>query len=113
MWGAPYWDEEEGVADAVAKLNACATAASRRSSSHGPDWVATSRAIQRVNAEVDLNIIVACGLYAFLEMPNFLAYRSDEVITEIFVREIPEGIDETGVKAAFLKCAVEQLRARR
>ena len=30
------------------------------------------------------------------------------MIAELFVREIREGIDDTGVKAAFLKCAVEQ-----
>ena len=64
--------------------------------------------IQRINAEVDLNIIVATGVYQFLELPSFLAYRSDDVISELFVREIREGIDDTGVKAAFLKCAVEQ-----
>ena len=63
--------------------------------------------IQRINAEVDLNIIVATGVYAFLELPGFLAYRSDDAIVELFVREIREGIDDTGVKAAFLKCAVE------
>ena len=57
---------------------------------------------------VDLNIIVASGVYAFLELPNFLAYRSVEAIAELFVREIREGIDDTGVKAAFLKCAVER-----
>ena len=63
--------------------------------------------IQRINAEVDLNIIVATGIYAFLELPMFLAYRSDDWIVELFVRELREGIDDTGVKAAFLKCAVE------
>jgi phosphotriesterase-related protein len=63
--------------------------------------------IQRINAEVDLNIIVASGVYAFLEMPNFLAVRADGEIVELFVREITEGINGTGVKAAFLKCAVE------
>jgi phosphotriesterase-related protein len=40
-------------------------------------------------------------------MPNFLALRADEVIVDLFVREITEGINGTGVKAAFLKCAVE------
>ncbi len=63
--------------------------------------------IQRINAEVDLNILVATGVYAFLELPNFLALRGDDVISGIFVREIRQGIDDTGVKAAFLKCAVE------
>ena len=64
--------------------------------------------IQRINEEVDLNIVVATGVYAFLELPNFLHYRSAEAIAELFVREIREGIDDTGVKAAFLKCAVEE-----
>jgi phosphotriesterase-related protein len=61
-----------------------------------------------VNAGVDLNIVVATGVYAFLELPSFLLYRSDDWIVELFVREIREGIDDTGVKAAFLKCAVEE-----
>ena len=64
--------------------------------------------IQRINAEVDLNIVVATGVYAFLELRGFLGYRSDDALVELFVREIREGIDDTGVKAAFLKCAVEQ-----
>ena len=38
----------------------------------------------------------------------FLANRSDEWLAELFVREIREGIDDTGVKAGFLKCAVEK-----
>jgi predicted metal-dependent phosphotriesterase family hydrolase len=28
--------------------------------------------LQRINAEVDLNLIVATGVYAFLELPNSL-----------------------------------------
>ena len=87
----------------------CATAASTRSSIRAsPGLGRYIPRIQRINAEVDLNIVVATGVYQFLELPSFLAYRSDDVITELFVREIREGIDDTGVKAAFLKCAVEQ-----
>ena len=108
-WGASYWDEDVGVADAVAKL--------RRLRGSGIRTIVDPTApglgryiprIQRVNAEVDLNIIVASGVYAFLELPSFLAYRSDDALIELFVREIREGIDDTGVKAAFLKCAVEE-----
>ena len=102
------WDEEVGVADAIEKL--------RRLRDGGIHTIVDPTAlglgryiprIQRVNAEVDLNIVVATGVYAFLELPSFLAYRSDDAIVELFVREIREGIDDTGVKAAFLKCAVE------
>jgi phosphotriesterase-related protein len=106
--GGGYWDEEERVADAIAKL--------RRLREGGITTIVEPTAfglgrnierIQRINAEVDLNIIVATGVYAFLEMPNFLATRTDAEIADLFVREITEGINGTGVKAAFLKCAVE------
>jgi phosphotriesterase-related protein len=109
LWGASYWDEDAGVADAIAKLqrlrdSGITTFVDATAPGIGRDIAR----LQRVNAEVDLNIVVASGLYAFLEMPNFFRYRSDDVITETFVREIREGINDTGVKAAFLKCAVEE-----
>ena len=109
LWGASYWDEEVRVADAIQKL--------RRLRDGGfstlvdPTAIGLGRnipRIQRINAEVDLNIVVATGVYAFLELPSFLANRADDVVVGLFVREIREGIDDTGVKAAFLKCAVEQ-----
>jgi phosphotriesterase-related protein len=108
VWGE-YWDEDERVADAVEKLRAVRAA--------GIETIVDAtayglgrdiRRLQRINREVDLNLVVATGVYAFLELPNFLAYRSADAIAELFVREIREGIDDTGVKAAFLKCAVER-----
>jgi phosphotriesterase-related protein len=109
VWGAGYWDEEVRVADAVSKLRALSAA--------GIDTIVDPTAlglgrfvprIQRVNAEVDLNIVVATGIYAFLELPNFFKYRPPDEIAEFFVREIQVGIDDTGVRACFLKCAVEE-----
>jgi phosphotriesterase-related protein len=108
-WGEPYWDEDVRVADAVAKLRALKDA--------GIDTIVDPTAvglgrylprIQRVNAEVDINIVPATGLYAFLEVPNFFKYRTPEAIAEFFIRELREGIDGTRVKPAFLKCAVEE-----
>jgi phosphotriesterase-related protein len=107
-WGEPYWDEEVRVADAIEKLSAAR--AGGIETIVDPTVLGLGRyipRIQRVNAAVDLNIVVATGIYAFLELSDFLATRSDDVITGIFVRELREGIDDTGVKAAFLKCAVE------
>ena len=109
VWGSCYWDEDVRVADAVEKLRTVRAA--------GIETVVDATAyglgrfvprLQRINAEVDLNLIVATGVYAFLELPNFLGYRSVDAISELFVREIREGIDNTGVKAAFIKCAVER-----
>jgi phosphotriesterase-related protein len=109
LWGRPYWDEEARVEEAIAQL--------RRLREGGIHTIVDATAfglgrnvarIQRVNAGVELNIVVATGVYAFLELPSFLLYRSDDWVVELFVREIREGIDDTGVKAAFLKCAVEE-----
>jgi len=108
-FGPSYWDEQERLDDAVAKLSAVREAGIR--TIVDPTVPGLGRYIprmQKLNAAVDLNIVVASGVYAFLELPNFLAYRSVDAIAELFVREIREGIDDTGVKAAFLKCAVER-----
>ena len=98
-WGDCYRDEEERVADAIAKLQRL-TRGGIRSIMH-PTVLGLGRyipRIQKINAVVpDLHIIVATGLYAFSELPTFLAYRSDDAITELFVRDIREGIDDTGV----------------
>jgi phosphotriesterase-related protein len=108
VWGASYWDEEARVADAIQKLQAVRDAGiTTIVDPTAPGLGRYIPRIQRVNAAVDLNIIVASGVYAFLQLPNFLAYRSPEAIAEFFIREFRVGIDDTGVKAAFLKCAVE------
>jgi phosphotriesterase-related protein len=109
LWGASYWDEEPRIADAIEKLRALRKAGIE--TIVDPTVPGLGRyvpRIQRVCAEVELNVVVATGVYAFLELPNFLRYRSTDDIAEIFVREIREGIDDTGVRAAFLKCAVEE-----
>jgi len=109
VWDAePYWDEELRVADAIEKLEVARTGGIR--TIVDPTVFGLGRyipRIQRVNAAVDLHIVVATGIYAFLELTDFLANRTDDVITGWFVRELREGIDDTGVRAAFLKCAVE------
>jgi phosphotriesterase-related protein len=109
VWGPSYWDEDVRVADGVEKLGAVRAAGIRTIvDPTAPGLGRNIPRIQRINAEVDLNILVATGVYAFLELPNFLHYRSSDAIAELFVRELREGIDDTGVKAAFLKCAVEE-----
>jgi phosphotriesterase-related protein len=107
VWGT-YWDEDAVVSDAIEQLGALReTGITTIFDPTVPRLGRNIRRIQRINAEVDINIVVATGAYVFLELSGFLAYRSDDQITELFVREIREGIDDTGVKAAFLKCCVE------
>jgi phosphotriesterase-related protein len=108
-FGPCYWNERERVDDAIAKLTAVHEAGIR--TIVDPTVPGLGRYIPRirtVNEAVDLDIIVATGLYSFLELPNFLAERSVEAIAELFIGEIRDGINDTGIKAAFLKCAVER-----
>jgi phosphotriesterase-related protein len=110
-FGPCYWDERSRIDDAVAKLTALRQGGI--TTIVDPTVPGLGRYIPRIKEvaqRADINIIVATGVYAFLELPNFLAYRSDDAIAELFIREIRDGIDDTGVRAAFLKCAVEKHR---
>jgi phosphotriesterase-related protein len=70
--------------------------------------------IQRINERVDLNIIVATGVYTYDEVPNYYRFRfaseqfgTPEPMIAQFVRDITDGIAGTGVRAGLLKCAVD------
>src|SRR5439155_7649994 len=59
FWGEPRWDEQTRVADAVARLRAVADSGIR--TLVDPTAIGLGRSIpriQRVHAEVDLNIVV-------------------------------------------------------
>ena len=107
-FGELYWDEEVRVAHAIATLTQLRDGGiTTLVDPTAPGLGRYVPRIQRLNESVDMHIVLATGVYAFLALPNFLGYRSVEAIAALFVREIREGIDDTGVKAAFLKCAVE------
>ena len=109
VFGPSYWNEPDRLDDATAKLGAVREAGIRTIvDPTAPGLGRYIPRIQKLNAAVDLNIVVATGVYAFLGLPNFLVYRTVDALAELFVREIREGIDDTGVKAAFLKCTVER-----
>ena len=104
-WG----DEDERVADAVRRLRELPAA--------GIDTIVDvtvigqGRDIQRIKriaAQVpELNIVVATGVYTFDAVPLFFWRRPRATMTEFFVRDITEGVQDTGVKAGMLKCAVD------
>jgi phosphotriesterase-related protein len=107
------WDEDDRVDDAISKLNAlagrsCQTIVDPTVLGLGRDIAR----IKRVAAGTDLNIIVATGLYTYNELPLYFRFRyphSDgrDPMTQMFVTDITDGIADTGVKAAFLKCAID------
>ena len=71
--------------------------------------------IAQIAAATDLNIVVATGLYTYNDIPMYYhfqgpgtALQGPEPMTELFVRDITEGIAGTGIKAAILKCATDE-----
>ena len=116
-YGSDWWDEEARVADAIGKLNALH--AKGIHTIVDPTVWGLGRyipRIQRIAAQTPVNIIVATGLYVYEELPQQYAYRGPGLLIDIpeplvtdFVRDITEGIGDTGVKAAFLKCCMEIL----
>ena len=108
------WDEEARVADAAAKLNAlrergCDTIVDPTVIGLGRDI----RRIREVARRTELNIVVATGLYTYDDVPFYFRFRGRhsesgaDPMTAMFVADITDGIAGTGVKAAFLKCAIE------
>jgi phosphotriesterase-related protein len=111
-WG----DEEQRVEDAIARLNEL--------KSVGVDTIVDLTVtglgryiprIQRIAAATDLNIVVATGLYTYNDVPHYFHFRGPgtlldgpELMVDMFVRDITEGIADTGVKAAILKCATDE-----
>ena len=71
--------------------------------------------IQRVAANTDLQIVVATGVYTYNDVPMYFHFTGPgtglggpETMTDLFVRDITDGIAGTGVKAAILKCATDE-----
>lgn len=111
-WG----DEEERVADAIARLNGL--------KSRGVDSIVDLTVIglgryipriRRIAEQTDINIIVATGVYTYNDVPMYFHFQGPgtelggpELMTDMFVKDIEEGIAGTGVKAAVLKCATDR-----
>jgi phosphotriesterase-related protein len=111
------FEEEQRVPEAVKRLNEL--------KAEGVDTIVDLTVIglgryipriQRVNAETNINIVAATGLYTYNEVPFYFHYRGpgtpldgEEPMVDMFVHDITEGIADTGVKAAILKCATDEL----
>ncbi len=118
---AEWGSEDQRVADAVDKLKALAAQGVR--SIADPTVVGLGRyipRIQRIAEQVpELNIVAATGCYTYDQVPFFFHYRGPALsaalgtevpdpMVDMFIGDITEGIASTGVKAAFLKCAIDQ-----
>jgi phosphotriesterase-related protein len=110
------WDEQERIDDAIARL--------RELKADGIDTIVDLTVIglgryipriQQINEQVDINIVAATGLYTYNDVPHYFHFRGPgtilegpELMADMFVRDVREGIADTDVKAAILKCATDE-----
>ena len=73
-------------------------------------------ALQRINEQVDLNIIACTGIYTYDYLPFFFQYghpvrrvdgKDVDILTEMFVRDVTDGIAGSGVRAGMIKTATD------
>ena len=111
-WG----DEATREADAIERLNEL--------KSRGVDSIVDLTVIglgryipriARIAAATDINIVVATGLYTYNDVPLTFSLRGPgtlldgpEIMTDMFVGDITDGIADTGIKAGILKCATDE-----
>ncbi len=113
-YGESYWDTEVRIADGVSKLNDLAARGIR--SIVDPTVIGLGRYlpwVQRVAEQVDLQIVAATGLYTYNDVPFYFHFRGfifdtdPDPMIAMFVKDITDGIADTGVKAGIIKCATD------
>jgi len=111
-WGA----EKNRIDDAVKRLNEL--------KSRGVDTIVDLTVIglgryipriKQIAQQTKINIIVATGVYTYHDAPLYFHFRGPgtvldgpELMVDMFVRDIQEGIADTGVRAGILKCATDE-----
>jgi len=114
---AEEWDEDAARDIAVQRL--------QELKDHGIDTIVDltviglGRFIPRIAAVAervpDINIVAATGVYTYNDVPMYFHFRGPgtilggpEPMTDLFVREIRQGIGDSGVRAGILKCATDR-----
>jgi phosphotriesterase-related protein len=68
------------------------------------------RLAQRVVEATGIQLVMCTGIYGarYTFLPQHFANRDVDYLADVFVHDIEDGIQGTDVKAAFLKCAVDE-----
>ncbi len=115
--GFAGWDPERGVAEAREQLRALKelgvdTIVDLTVVGTGRDIPLIARAVEGTG----LNVVVATGIYTYNDVPKPWHFRGpgtvlggeDDLMVSLFVKDIEEGIQGTGIRAGILKCAVDE-----
>jgi len=63
--------------------------------------------MKRVADQTGVQIVPCTGIYSYDYLPHYFQNRDVDAMADHFVADIEEGIQGTGIKAAFLKCAAD------
>ena len=63
--------------------------------------------MKRVADETGVQIVACTGIYSYDHLPHYFENRDVDVMADHFVQDIERGIQGTGIRAAFLKCAAD------
>jgi phosphotriesterase-related protein len=64
--------------------------------------------MRKVSEETGLQVVPCTGIYTYDHLPPFFVGRDPDAIADLFVADIEQGIQGTGIKAAFIKCAADE-----
>jgi phosphotriesterase-related protein len=108
-------DQWPGRYDVQLELDA-ALVAVRAASEHGVRTIVDPTAMfggrdvsfmKRVADETGVRIAACTGIYSYDYLPHYFVNRDIDVMADHFVEDIEVGIQGTGIRAAFLKCAAD------
>src|SRR3954454_3975931 len=66
------------------------------------------RFMKRVSDETGVTIVPCTGIYTYDYLPHYFENRDEDAIAQHFVEDIEQGIQGTGIRAAFIKCAADE-----
>jgi phosphotriesterase-related protein len=71
--------------------------------------------VRRIAESTGLHVIAATGVYAFAQLPRFFTRRGPgtpnggpDILETLFIRDITEGIADTGIRAGIIKCVTDE-----
>ncbi|MGH2953811.1 MAG: phosphotriesterase family protein [Solirubrobacterales bacterium] len=64
--------------------------------------------MRRVAEATGLQVLPCTGIYTYDHLPPFFVSRDADQIADLFVHDIERGIQNTEIKAGFIKCAADE-----
>jgi len=60
------------------------------------------RALARISKAANIHVVMGCGWYREFGYPRIVAEKTSRELAEVLVKEIEEGVGDTGIRAGFI-----------